>query len=116
MSGAASVVGKQIENTAKTSGSVFAEYRVRALGGLKVSAGLFRVGSRAVNALNQAFVPGYTTLDLGASYQVAIAGRPTTFRVYGQNVAGKRYWAATGSSLAAQGAPSSVKLSVSTVF
>ena len=116
VSGAASVVGKQIENTAKTSGSVFAEYRVRALGGLKVSAGLFRVGSRAVNALNQAFVPGYTTLDLGASYQVAIAGRPTTFRVYGQNVAGKRYWAATGSSLAAQGAPSSVKLSVSTAF
>lgn len=116
VSGAASVVGKRIENTAKTSGSVFAEYRIRALDGLKVSAGLFRVGPRAVNALNQAFVPGYTTLDLGASYQVAMASRPMTFRVYGENVTGRRYWAATGSSLAAQGAPSSVKFSVSTVF
>lgn len=116
VSGAASVVGKRIENTAKTSGSVFAEYKIHALNGLKISAGLFRVGPRAVNALNQAFVPGYTTLDLGASYKVAIAGRPTTFRVYGENVTGKRYWAATGSGLAAQGAPSSVKLSVSTAF
>jgi iron complex outermembrane receptor protein len=116
ISGAASVVGKRIENTAKTSGSIFAEYKIRAVKGLKVSGGLFHVGSRAVNALNQAFVPGYTTLDLGASYQAAIAGRPTTFRVYGENVTGKRYWAATGSSLAAQGAPSAVKLSVSTAF
>lgn len=116
VSGAASVVGKRIENTAKRSGSVFAEYRIRALDGLKVSAGLFRVGPRAVNALNQAFAPDYTTLDLGASYQTVVAGKPTTLRIYGENVTGKRYWAATGSGLAAQGAPSVVKLSVATAF
>lgn len=116
VSGAATVVGKRIENTAKTSGSAFVEYKIRAIDGLKVSGGLFYVGARAVNALNQAFVPGYTTLDLGASYRTDVAGQPTTFRVYGENVTGKRYWAATGSSLAAQGAPSSVKFSVSTAF
>jgi iron complex outermembrane receptor protein len=116
VSGAASVVGKRIENTAKTSGSVFAEYKIRAIDGLRVSGGLFYVGSRSVNALNQAFVPSYTTLDLGASYQTKVAGQRTTFRVYGENVTGKRYWAATGSGLAAQGAPSAVKFSVSSAF
>lgn len=115
-SGAAAVVGKRIENTAKFSGSVFFDYKVPAVDGLRVSAGVFHVGPRAVNALNQAFVPGYTTLDLGASYATALYGRPTTFRVYGENVTGKRYWAATGSSLAAQGLPASVKFSISTAL
>lgn len=115
-SGAASVVGKRIENVARFSGSMFVEYRVPHVDGLRVSAGMFHVGKRAVNALNQAFVPGYTTFDLGASYRFRLAGANTTLRLYGQNVTGKRYWAATGSSLLQQGLPPSIRLSVSTGF
>lgn len=115
-SGAASVVGKRIENVARFSGSLFVEYRVAGIEGLRLSAGLFHVGRRAVNALNQGFVPGYTTFDLGASYAFDLLGATTKLRVYAQNVTAKRYWAATGSSLLQQGLPASVKLSLSTEF
>lgn len=115
-SGAAAVVGKRIENTAKFSGSLFVEYRVPQVEGLRVSGGMFRVGRRAVNALNQGFVPGYTTFDLGLSYAFELLGNRTIARIYGENITGKRYWAATGSSLLQQGLPASVKFSLSTAF
>lgn len=114
--GSGSVVGNRIENTAKFSGSIFAEYRIEALDGLRASAGVFHVGRRASNAVNSAFVPGYTTFDLGLRYEKEMYGRPVSFRVYGENVTGKKYWAATGSSLIQQGLPRSVKFSVSTSF
>jgi iron complex outermembrane recepter protein len=115
-SGAAAVVGKQIENTAETTGSVFLEYRLPFVSGLRISAGAFYTSERAVNAANTAFIPGYTTYDLGASYSTDIGERQITFRVNGENITGKRYWAATGASLVQQGTPSSVRFTVSTTF
>ncbi|WP_298671412.1 TonB-dependent receptor [uncultured Sphingomonas sp.] len=112
-SGAANVVGKRIENVAKFSGSLFLEYRVPQVSGLRVSAGVFHVGRRAVNALNQGFVPGYETFDAGASYAFDLLGKQAMLRVYGENITGKRYWASTGSSLLAQGLPMSVKFAFS---
>jgi iron complex outermembrane recepter protein len=112
-SGAASVIGKRIENVAKFSGSIFAEYRVAQVPGLSVSAGMFHTGRRAVNALNQGWVPGYDTFDLGASYGFDLLGKKATVRAYGDNVTGKRYWASTGSSLLAQGLPRTVRLAFS---
>lgn len=115
-SGAANVIGKRIENTSEVTGSVFLEYRLPFVPGLRISAGAFHTGDRAVNALNTAVIPGYTTYDLGASYNTEIGGRKVAFRVNGENVTGKRYWAATGASLVQQGVPSSVRFSVSTTF
>ncbi len=111
--GAASVVGKQIENAAKFSGSLFAEYRLPEVPGLSVSAGLFRVGRRAVNAFNQGYAPGYTTFDLGGTYRFVLLGKTATIRAYGDNITDRRYWASTGSSLLAQGLPRTVRLSLS---
>ena len=112
------VTGKRLENTAKDTESVSFEYRVpiAALDGLNFTAGIFHVGDRAVNAANNAFVPGYTLFDLGASYMTSAFDHPVTLRVNGENVGNKRYWAATGSSLLAEGLPSLVKFSVSTRF
>lgn len=112
-SGAANVVGKQIENVSKFSGSLFVEYRVPEVEGLRLSAGMFHVGRRAVNALNQGFAPGYETFDLGASYSFDLLGKQATLRAYGENITGERYWASTGSSLLAQGLPMRVKLAFS---
>lgn len=111
--GAASVVGKRIENAARFSGSIFAEYRLPALPGLSVSAGMFRVGRRAVNALNQGYAPGYTTFDLGAAYRFSLLGKNATLRAYGDNITDRRYWASTGSSLLAQGLPRTIRMSLS---
>lgn len=115
-SGNATVVGKRIENVSKFSGSLFLEYRVPMIEGLRISGGVFHVGRRAVNALNQAFVPGYETFDIGASYSFDLLGNQTTVRVYGENITGKRYWASSGSSLLAQGLPMTVKIGLSTRF
>lgn len=115
-SGAAAVVGKQIENVSKFSGSAFVEYRIPGIEGLRASAGAFRVGRRAINATNAGFVSGYTTFDLGLRYETEIGGVPTEFRLYGSNVTGKKYWAATGSSLLQQAMPGNVKFSIAMKF
>ncbi|WP_206243468.1 TonB-dependent siderophore receptor [Novosphingobium terrae] len=115
-SGDPTVVGKQIENSAKFSGSAFVEYKLPMVKGLSVTGGIFRVGPRAVNALNQAFVAGYSTFDLGGSYATTLAGRKAVLRIYAANVTNKRYWAATGSSLVATGNPMTVNASASLRF
>ncbi|MXP25947.1 TonB-dependent siderophore receptor [Altererythrobacter indicus] len=115
-SGAADIIGNRIENSARFSGSAFVEYKVPMVQGLTINAGIFRVGRRPVNTLNQGYAPGYTTLDLGAGYNTIIAGRSTNFRVYASNVTGKRYWAATGSNLAAPGLPATIRFSISTTI
>lgn len=115
-SGTASLVGKVIENTAKRTWSAFAQYKLPWVKGLAVSAGSYFVGKRYVNATNLASVPSYTLFDLGASYTTMLSGKEVTFRVNGENITGKRYWAATGSSLLAQGTPTVVKFSLQTVF
>jgi iron complex outermembrane receptor protein len=111
------IVGKDIENTAKTTYSISGEYRLDQLvEGLSATAGVFYVGKRFVNPLNEGQIPGYTTVDLGASYFRNIYDHPTTFRINAQNVGNKKYWASTGALFLAEGAPSVVKFSVSTAF
>lgn len=115
-SATASLVGKRIENTPKTTFSAFAEYRLPFAAGFAISGGAYFIGNRAVNALNAAFIPGYTTYDLGGSYTIDVGGAKVVFRVNGENITGKRYYAATGSSLLGQGLPSVIKFSVDTSF
>jgi iron complex outermembrane receptor protein len=114
---APTIVGKRIEGAPKVSWSVSGEYQLdQFVPGLAVSAGIFRISNQAINPLNQNFIPGYTLLDLGASYTTDIEGHEVKFRVYGTNVTGKRYFSSTGSLFAAQGAPATVKFAVSTQF
>lgn len=110
------VIGNRLDNTPEQTYSAFAEYRIPAVSGLAVSAGLFHVGDRAVNALNQQFAPSFTTYDVGASFSTEIGGNPTAFRVNVENVTGKKYWAATGAGYLAPGLPRVVKLSIETSF
>ena len=57
--------GKTPENTPRRTASLFAEYRLPQVAGLSLNAGVYHVGKRAVNNLNQAWVGSYTTLSLG---------------------------------------------------
>lgn len=111
------LVGRLIENTAKWSGSVAAEYRLGSfVEGLSVNGGLFYTGRRAIDPLNRAFAPGYALLNLGAAYTTKISGVQTTIRLNGENVTNKRYFASTGQDLLAQGTPTTVKFSITTKF
>jgi iron complex outermembrane receptor protein len=110
-------VGRYVENTPKITYSLSGEYRLNELiEGLSINAGIFHIGKRAVNNLNEGWIPGYTLLNLGAAYQRELYGHRTTFRVNAENVGNTRYWASTGSLFLAEGAPSVVKFSVSTEF
>ena len=112
-----SAVGKSIDNTPAQTFSLSGEYRLSDwVPGLAVTAGGYYVGRRALNPLNQAWVPSYTLYNLGASYLADIDNHAITFRVNAENVGNTRYWAATGSLLLAEGPPSTVKFSISTEF
>ena len=111
------IVGRRIENTPKKTFSVAGEYRLSQwVDGLSITAAAYYTGDRAINALNQAFVPSYTLYDLGVAYRTDVYDHPTTIRINAQNIANKKYWASTGGLLLSQGAPGVVKVSISSVF
>lgn len=110
-------VGKLIDNTPRTSGSVAGEYKLsRYIHGLSVNGGVYYVGKRAINPLNEAFAPGYTLVNLGAAYETRLAGHDTTFRLNAENVGAVRYWVSTSGLYLAEGAPQVIKVSVSSRF
>lgn len=112
----AALIGKIPENTAKETASLFLEYKPSFLPGFSLNGGAFYTGKRAVNNLNQAFIPGVTVLTGGARYATRIAGYPTSFQVNVENLADKTYWAATGSGFLAASMPRTVKVSAKIDF
>lgn len=100
------LIGRRPENTPRFAGSVFAEHRADWLApGLRLSAGVFHVGARPVNNLNQAYVGGYTTLSLGGAYDFEVNRTPMTARVNIDNVTNERYWNTAGNGLLGVGLP-----------
>lgn len=111
------VVGRKVENAPKRTFSLSSEYRLnRLLPGFSVNGAAYYVSERAVNAFNQAFIPAYTLVDVGATYTRAFRGQETTIRATGMNVAGKRYFSSTGANFIAQGPPRTWRLSLSVRF
>jgi iron complex outermembrane receptor protein len=108
-------VGNRVDGAPKNTFSLAANYKFSSLlPGLSVDAGVFHVGSRALNAQNLIIVPGYTTFNLGLGYETEIAGAKTNFRVNWENVGDRHYWATAGTDFVAQGMPSAVKFSITT--
>jgi iron complex outermembrane receptor protein len=111
------VVGRKIENTPERTFSLASEYRLSGLlQGFSVNGAAYHVSERAVNPFNQAFIPGYTLFDLGAAYAGTYYGPAITIRLTGQNIADRKYFSSTSSSIIAQGPPRVVKFSVTTRF
>jgi iron complex outermembrane receptor protein len=111
------VVGRKIENTPERTFSLATEYRFsRLLQGFSVNGAAYYISERAVNQFNQAFIPGYTLFYVGGAYNGTFYGHETTIRVTGQNIADKKYFSSTGSSIVAQGPPRMVKFSVTMRF
>ena len=105
--------GFWIEGTPDNTWSLAGEYTVSWLTpALKLTAGAYHTGRQAINATNDAFTPEYTTFDVGGSYDLRMPRYELIFRLNGQNITDKRYWASTGSSVLAEGLPGLVKFSV----
>lgn len=103
-------LGKMPENTPRRTASLFGEYRVPHLAGLSLNAGLYHVGKRAVNSLNQAWVGSYTTVSLGARYLTKVSGRQLTLQANVDNVTDRNYWATAGNGLLNSGAPRTLRV------
>ena len=98
-------LGKTPENTPRRTFSLFTEYRVAQMPGWALSAGVYHVGARAVNNLNQAEVAGYTTLSLGTRYATRWLDRPLTLQANIDNATDLDYWSSAGNGLLGAGLP-----------
>ena len=87
-----SLSGKVPENTPTFTGNFSVTHRPAWLAGLSFNAGVSYVGSRYVNALNQAQIPGVTLFTAGVGYATKIAGRRVSLQFSADNLANKRYW------------------------
>lgn len=105
------LIGKTPENTPKRTASFFASYKLPTMEGLSINAGAYYMGERPINALNQAYIAGYTTYTAGLRYATTVLGKNTTFRLNVDNLTDKRYWSAAGSGQLAVGLPRTVTLS-----
>ncbi|RWH94060.1 MAG: TonB-dependent siderophore receptor [Mesorhizobium sp.] len=94
-----------------------AEWDTPFLQGLTLAANVIHTGSQYVDTANTQEIPSWTRLDLGARYHTEIQDRPVTFRAAVENVFDDDYWAGVASyGTLAQGAPLTVKLSMTTDF
>lgn len=110
-------LGKTPENTPRRTFSLFGEYRLPQVAGLSLSAGLFHVGKRAVNNLNQAWVGAYTTLSLGARYRTRLDGHhDVTLQANLDNATDRDYWATAGNGLLGAGAPRTLRVGAKVDF
>ena len=84
--------GKVPENSPKWNANFGVSYRVAALPGLMVRAGMKTISKRPVNNENQGYIPGYTLYDAGLSYATRISGHRASFGLSIDNLGNKRYW------------------------
>ncbi|WP_256702845.1 TonB-dependent siderophore receptor [Burkholderia ubonensis] len=103
--------GKRAANVPTFQASAFLDYRIAAVHGLNVDAGVYYVGRRPLDAANTVSLPGYVRFDAGARYQTRIGDHTTIFRAGVQNLTDKRYWAAANYNSVWPGQPRTFFLS-----
>jgi len=118
-----SISNKQILGLSTATLDVLLEYRVPVLPKLTLTTNVDYANRRAGNYTNTDYVDGYTVVDLGARYQIKIAGRDAALRLAVDNVGNERYWAnitpagqngytGTDSGTGTLGSPRTVRLSL----
>jgi len=100
---------KRPENTPEWTASLYAEHR---FGPLALGGGAFYISNRAVNGLNQAFIPGYTLFNASVRYRFEGAAKNIEVQANVENIADKSYYSATGANLLGVGLPRQAKLTV----
>lgn len=112
----AAQLGNTPQNTAKRTLSLFAEYRVPGVPGWSLNGGLYHVGERAVNNLEQAHVPSYTTVSLGTRYATRWGATPVKLQANLDNATDRDYWLGTGDNYLAAGLPRTLRVAASFEF
>jgi iron complex outermembrane receptor protein len=108
--------GTQPENTPNYTLSMNLQYRLRILPGSSISFGVFRTGAQAVNDADQAFIPAYTVLTVGAGYVTRVDGYRTTFALNVNNLTNDAHYSAAGNGLLIVGPERSIRFSAKVDF
>ncbi|SFU86266.1 TonB-dependent siderophore receptor [Pseudoduganella namucuonensis] len=90
--GQAAMDGKRVTNVPKFKSSVYAEYALPQVAGLKVNANVQYASRKAFDPENTTFVPGYSVVNMGASYSAKFGATAAVFRAQVYNVTNKFYW------------------------
>jgi iron complex outermembrane receptor protein len=92
------------------------EYRPGFVPGLGVNFGVYYVGNRPVNNLEQGFIPAVTSYTAGANYLMRVGRQRVTFTLYVENLTDKQYWATAGGGIMSVAFPRTIKGSVKVDF
>jgi iron complex outermembrane receptor protein len=90
--GSAELDGKRVTDVAAFKSSVYADYALPQVQGLKIGANWQYSGKKAFDAANSVFVPSYHVVNLTGSYATRIGTVGTTFRAGIDNALDKFYW------------------------
>ncbi|WAC61265.1 TonB-dependent siderophore receptor [Brevundimonas sp. SL130] len=88
-------LGKRSEGVPEWQATLGTQYRISALPGLALDATVSHVGERPVDAQNSGFIPSFTLVDVGVTYDTHVAGTPVQFRVMAKNLFNEYYYAGT---------------------
>lgn len=111
--------GKRVTNVPAFRSTVFADYAVSEVPGLKLDANWQFSGKKAFDAMNTTFVPSYHVLNLGGSYATKVSGVPLVIRAQVRNALDKFYWRDVTPDLGGYlfpGAPRTFRLSAQVDF
>ncbi|MES2742730.1 MAG: TonB-dependent siderophore receptor [Pseudomonadota bacterium] len=90
--GVANIDGKRVTDVPSFKSSVFADYVLAGMPGLKLNGSWQYAGKKAFDQENTVMVPGYHVFNLGAAYATTVGGSATILRANVDNVFDKFYW------------------------
>jgi iron complex outermembrane receptor protein len=96
--------------------NLYAEYRVRAVPGLSLKAGVYYSARQYFDNANLQSIPAWTRVDVGARYDTRIAGRDTAFLVAVENAGNRDYWQSALGNALTLGDPLTVKATARVAF
>lgn len=106
----AALVGHRLEGIPKWQGSIGASQKIPGVEGLSANAELHYYARFDADAGNKYRLPGYSTVNLGVSYETQIAAHPVTLRAGVDNVFNRNYWGFLASGYTFVGAPRTLGL------
>ena len=114
--GSAATDGKQVPGVPKWTANAWVDWRIGAVPGLYLNAGVYYLSKQYFDQANLQSIPGWTRFDVGARYETRIGGKATTFLLAVENVADKSYWASALGGALTLGDPLTVKATARVSF
>jgi iron complex outermembrane recepter protein len=108
--------GKHVAGVPDWTANLYAEYRIAAVPGLYLNAGVYYSAKQYFDNANLQSIPSWTRFDVGARYETRIGGYDTAFLVAVENVGDHDYWQSALGNALTLGDPLTVKATARVSF